>query len=93
MTIIKQSGAPNPFISALIIVLGVVVGYFFYAQTSDDIQEAPVPPAINDPVFLKMKEARLNFSLFDDSMFAALKIFGEYPVRPGAAGKQDPFAP
>lgn len=77
-----------------IVVLGLIVGYFYYAQVlqdqSVDITSFTIPPEDN---LVKFKDLTFDFGPFDDLKFKSLKIFGESPVLPGATGRVDIFAP
>ena len=77
-----------------IILLGVIAGYFFYANF---VTPSVSPAMINTSVagnFNKFKNFnRFDFSVFDNSIFKSLKVFGESPVTPGQTGKIDLFAP
>lgn len=88
-----KPSAPNPFILGLTILLGIAVGYLFYAQTSGDTGPLPPPATLQDAAFLKFQNARLDFSILEDPAFQILRTFGEYPIQPGVTGKADPFAP
>ena len=82
----------NPFISILIIALGLIVGYFYYAQISADASAGvPVPASLQDQQFLKFKDLRFDFSIFTTDAFTALRPVGEFPLDAGATGKQDLF--
>ena len=88
----QSHASTNPFILLLIVALGGMVGYFLYAQQSGD-EFLQLPAAINDNSYLKFKDMRFDFSLFEQKQFQTLKTFGEYPIKPGATGKQDLFSP
>ncbi|MEK7616160.1 MAG: hypothetical protein AAB420_03065 [Patescibacteria group bacterium] len=84
----------STFILILIVVLGLVAGYFYYVQVvRDESFEVPISPALQDSSFLKFKDLHFDFALFSSNVFTSLKTIGEYPVQPGLTGKQDPFAP
>ncbi|MEK7583472.1 MAG: hypothetical protein AAB483_03690 [Patescibacteria group bacterium] len=83
--------ATSPFILALIVLLGGMVGYFLYAQQGDKALVAPA--AISDASYLKFKDLKFDFSVFQQPQFQGLKTFGEYPLQSGVTGKQDLFAP
>ncbi len=88
----QSHATTNPFILLLIVVLGGMVGYFLYAQKGSG-GALPLPAAIQDDAYLKFKDMRFDFSLFQQKQFQTLKTFGEYPLQPGVTGKQDLFAP
>ncbi|MDO8583642.1 MAG: hypothetical protein Q7R83_00490 [bacterium] len=87
----QSRASTNPFILLLIVLLGSMVGYFWYTQQSGD-EALPLPAAINDASYLKFKEMRFDLAMFQQSQFQTLKIFGEYPIKPGATGKLDLFS-
>ena len=87
----QSHASTNPFILLLIVVLGGMVGYFLYSQkVSGEISS--LPSEIQDESYLKFKDMRFDFSLFQQKQFQSLKIFGEYPIKTGVTGKQDPFS-
>lgn len=82
----------NPFILILIILLGLIIGYFYDSQLAGDTSyEVAIPPTANDPTYVAFKDLRFNLALFDDPSFTSLKILGEFPIQPGNTGKTDLF--
>ena len=75
----------------LIVVLGIIVGYVMYSQTSGESVDVPLSVA-GDTCYVKFKDLHFDFSLFQNQQFNSLVIYGEYPIQPGVVGKQDPFA-
>jgi len=74
--------------------LGIIAGYLFYSLTIRGSETGIPPPVIaQDDTLSKFNNVDLNFSVFDDFRFKALKIFGESPVQPGPTGRVDIFAP
>lgn len=92
--IAPTKNSPSPVISLAIIALGLIVGYFYYAQALKDQPQpfAPFEVPAGDTL-VKFKNLTLDFGPFDDVQFKALRIFGESPVQPGATGRVDIFAP
>lgn len=89
-----EQNSSNKSIMLLILVLVLVLGYFYYSQFIQPTQLPIEPPpfsAMDD--LIVFKDMTINFSILDDSRFKSLRIFGESPVRPGATGKRDLFAP
>lgn len=82
----------NPLILLLIMVLGVIAGYMFYRQGGDAVVPS-VPAAANDPAFVKYKDFKFDFTLFQNPSFTDLKTYGQVPIVPGSTGRQDVFAP
>lgn len=82
----------NNFIILVIIVIGLTAGYFYYSSFPSEIT---INPPLNGKVddLTQLSTMDLNFSSLSQSKLDALKIFGEYPVNPGATGKRDLFAP
>lgn len=87
----QSRATTNPLILLLIVLLGAMVGYFLYSQNSGS-GSFQLPAAINDDSYLKFKDMRFDFSLFQQKQFQSLKTFGEYPLKPGVTGKQDLFS-
>ncbi|MBI2063353.1 MAG: hypothetical protein HYT61_03930 [Candidatus Yanofskybacteria bacterium] len=83
----------SPVILFAIIILGLIVGYFYYNQTSQDQSVSVVPASLTDVNFSKFKDLKLDFSGLDNLIFKTLRIFGESPVQPGSTGRIDIFAP
>jgi len=82
----------NPFILALIILVGVLVGYLYYLQAGA-AEEIPLPSSAQDAGYLKFKDLSFDFSLVTNDRFSALTTYGEYPILPGTTGRFDIFAP
>ena len=90
----KTSHAVSPFVLVLIVVVGVLGGYFYYSQVfADESYAVPVPENLQDPAFLRFKDTKFDFSLFSNQLFTSLQPLGEFPVNPGNTGKQDLFSP
>ncbi|MBI2062094.1 MAG: hypothetical protein HYT64_00120 [Candidatus Yanofskybacteria bacterium] len=90
----QQSNNQTVLITALIIVLGFAVGYFYYSQWSVPARVPVEPPPTAGKDDLKMFEKlKIDFSILDNKKYKALEIFGESPVNPGVTGKKDIFAP
>ena len=88
---IKSHSSTNPLILLLIVFLGGMVGYFLYTQKGSG-EAFSLPAAIQADSYLKFKDMRFDFSLFQQKQFQTLKIFGEYPIKSGVTGKQDLFS-
>lgn len=84
----------SPVILFGIVALGLIVGYFYYAQAFQGqvVEITPFSIAPEDNL-TKFKDLSFNFGPFDDIKFKSLKIFGESPVQPGVTGRVDIFAP
>ena len=83
----------NP-ITLLILVVAFAIGYLFYSQSILSTQLLINPPPVEARDDLAMfKDLTIDFSILDDSKFKSLRVFGESPVKPGATGKRDIFAP
>jgi len=79
-------------ILTLIIIVGLVGGYFYYSSVASIEQSIILKPVIGKDLE-QFKNISLDFSIFDKIGFKELKIFGESPVRAGQEGKTDLFAP
>lgn len=82
---------PKLFV-ALIIVIGIAIGYFYYSQVLK-LSEPTIPPSpISNQDDLKVfRDLSINFGLLDDPLYINLKVVGEMPVNPGFTGKKDIF--
>lgn len=83
----------NPVVIILIIVLGFIVGIFYYYSTKQEAIEETAPLTIHDPEYLKFKDLTFDVRFFKEKLFASLKKIGEFPIPPGPTGKQNLFAP
>ncbi|MEK7151642.1 MAG: hypothetical protein AAB784_02945 [Patescibacteria group bacterium] len=92
--ITTNKNSTSAVILIAIVGLGAIVGYFYYSQAlQDQVQPfASFEIPANDNL-IKFKDFNLDFGPFDDLQFKVLRVFGESPVNPGAAGKSDIFAP
>ncbi|HEY4520502.1 MAG TPA: hypothetical protein VJJ72_01720 [Candidatus Paceibacterota bacterium] len=85
----------NNLFIILIILLGLVGGYFYYAQAIVPAISS-VPPAPinqNNDSLKQFKTITIGFGILSDKVFSTLSAFGESPVQPGLTGKKDLFAP
>lgn len=82
----------NNFILIIIVIIGLVVGNFYY---SSFISETYVIPALNGQVddLSGFKDISIDVSDLQKNQINSLRIFGEYPVNPGLTGKRNLFAP
>lgn len=77
----------------LIIVVGIVGGYLYYAQV-DITLELPASTVVQSKDDLtQFENININFSVLDDERFKNLRVQGESPVDAGQTGKRDIFAP
>ena len=84
----------NLLILALIILLGIALGYFYYSSYVVPALVPVLPPPIAQTDDLKAFEGlQMDFSILTNKKFQTLQIFGESPVNPGATGKKDLFFP
>lgn len=78
----------------MIVLLGVVAGYFYYSSYAVPAMVPIPPPPIAQNDDLKAFEGlQIDFSILANKKFQSLQIFGESPVSPGATGKKDLFFP
>ncbi len=78
-----------------IILLGIIAGYFYYAQFLENNLEPVIVTDINiDDDLSKFKDVQsLDLQIFSETSYRTLKIIGEIPVEPGQTGRTDIFAP
>ncbi len=90
----QQSNNQTTLITALIIILGFAVGYFYYSQWAVPAR-IPIesPPIAGKDDIRKFKDLKIDFSILDNKKYKILETFGESPVNPGTTGKKDIFAP
>jgi hypothetical protein len=88
-----MQSANTKLFTALIVILGLAIGYVCYSQLVAP-QEEPVTAVTTSRNDLSsLKDMNLDFKKFDNAAYKALVIHGEVPVSPGATGKKDVFAP
>ncbi len=85
----------NLFYQTAIILLGILLGYFWYGQfgagSLDPIVVTDVQP--NDTLS-KFRDLKFfDFKIFGEPSFRGLIVNGEAPVIPGVTGRTDIFAP
>ena len=84
----------NFLILIMIVLLGLVLGYFYYSSYVVPAMVPILPPPIGQKDDLKAFEGlQIDFGILTNKKFQALQIFGESPVNPGATGKKDIFSP
>ena len=76
----------------MMVFLGIAAGYIFYFQTLKDqaLSIAPMPIRTGDDL-TKLKDKKLNLTVFNNNIYKTLRIFGEVPVDPGIVGKENLF--
>lgn len=87
----KTSNQTEKVIIFLIIMVGIVGGYFYYSSVVEEVSVIPAPVLSRD--LREFKKISFDFSIFDKVSFKELKIFGEHPLKPGTEGKANLFAP
>lgn len=82
----------NNFILLIIVIVGLTLGNFYYSSLTSDVF---IPPVLNGKVddLGGLASLSLDVSSLKQTRIDNLKIFGEYPVSPGATGKRNLFAP
>ena len=84
----------NLLILVMIILLGIVAGYFYYSSYVVPAMAPVMPPPIAQKDDLKAFEGlQIDFGILTNKKFQTLQIFGESPVNPGVTGKKDLFGP
>ena len=87
--------------SILIIILVIVViitGIVWYSsvQKEKSVGIVTIPGGTTREALIlneAIKNIKLDFTVFDDSLFKSLKSHGALPVVAGETGKDNPFAP
>jgi len=88
----NQTTRQDRLLAILVLIIGVVVGYLYYAQVaSTNVSIFPPLKADGNDSLAKFKNVNLNFQIFDSTNFKSLKTFGEVPVPTGQPGKPDIF--
>ena len=90
----KRKGQ-SAVIHLAIIGLGLLAGYFYYAQFLRDSRQPETLSDIRaDDNLSKFRDlGSLDFKVLTDPGFRILKVIGEIPVKAGATGRTDIFAP
>ena len=81
----------NRLIPYLLILVGLVGGYF-YSSSLDPTAGVPLIPsnvAVSD--LAQKKRLKVNYSILENEAYEDLRIFGPYPVPTSAPGKSNPF--
>ena len=90
----RKQNQTSPVILLSLVVLGLILGGFYYFQNlRDQVLEIPRPNIPAEDKLTQFNSLMLDFSIFDNERFQSLKIFGETPVRPSNIGRDNPFAP
>lgn len=90
----KSKKSTNPLILTLIILLGLMAGYFFYSNSlKDNQQDLSEPLTVEELDFLKFGEQVSNYPILDSRTYNSLRIYGEIPVSLGVSGRTNPFLP
>ena len=84
----------NTLILVMIMLLGVVLGYFYYSSYVLPALTPVGPPPISETDDLqKFKDLQIDYGILTNMKFNNLQIYGESPVNPGVTGKSNLFAP
>jgi len=85
---------PSKLYILLIILIGLIGGYVFYAQWIKP-SETVIPAAAVDKQdnLNSFRNMRIDFTAIKNISSKDLIVSGEAPVNPGVTGKKDLFAP
>lgn len=78
----------------IVVVIIAIIVWYFSLQGGPSIKvpaEGGVPSGVS-PAEEMLKEIKLDFSVFDDSLFKSLKSHGTLPVVVGETGRENPFS-
>lgn len=87
----KFSTYQNPWIQMFLVLLAVVIGYLYYSQTMAPGYPTTPPRGSTDASYLQFKDLKLDFAALNADLFGKLKTYGDYPIQPGGAGREDIF--
>ena len=80
-------------ILALIIIIGLVLGYSNYSQ-SDVLVVSEIDPVRGKNSIDAFENFTIDFSILENEIYKSLEIFGENPVDAGITGeRRNPFLP
>jgi len=88
----EKKNNTEKIILVMIMVIGIVSGYFYYTSIGSSNIISP-PKVVLNKTLAKIGSIDFDFSIFEKIGFKELRIFGESPVRPGTEGRADLFAP
>jgi len=92
MATIRQN-QQSILILAMIVLLGFILGYFYYSSYVVPAVIPVQPPPIAEKDDLEIFEnLEIDFAILTNERFQTLQIFGESPVNPGATGKKNLFS-
>lgn len=81
----------NKLIPYLLILVGLVGGYFYSSAIDPTAGVPPVPANISTSNLAQKKRLKVNYTILQNEGYGNLRIFGPYPVPTDASGKRDPF--
>lgn len=95
MALIKRQKGTSVIIQLIIIIVGIVGGYFYYSQIIKPNEgRITVTNISTSDTLSRFKDVNtFDFATFADVGFRSLKIIGEAPVQPVTGGRTDIFAP
>jgi hypothetical protein len=82
---------PSPLLAYLIMLLGVVTGYFYNSQTDPATYVTPLNPELQVVSVQELDGLTIDYALLESEQFMQLRVIGELPVNPGSGGKENPF--
>lgn len=88
-----QPPKSKTLIAYLIILTGLVGGYFYYSYSGAGEVVVPAVPQMGKDDLSRFKDFKIDFSILDSSAYNLLKVYGELPVSIGTPGKRNIFAP
>jgi hypothetical protein len=81
----------SKLIPYLLILLGFAGGWYYYSQAGSNFAVAPIPQEGRDDLRV-FKNLRIDFAMLESPQYKHLRLYGEFPISKGVAGKTDPFA-
>lgn len=75
----------------LIILLGFIGGYLYNAQSDPSAVVPALPTGVTPAALSAFKTLKVDYSVLSDARYGGLRIFGQFPVPSGSAGKSDIF--
>ena len=81
----------NKLIPYLLILVGLVGGYFYSSAIDPTASVPPVPANVATSDLAQKKRLKVNYSILQNETYEDLRIFGPYPVPTFAPGTNNPF--
>lgn len=78
---------------ATLVITGLILYFGFLRKPASPASPAASTSPIYSETFLRLQRLDINWEFLESDLVEQLEFFGEHPVQPGDAGRENPFLP